>query len=408
MKVLFLAHVLPYPLTDGMRSTCFQILRHVSQRHETTLLVLSEFEEDKKYIPEVSKWCPRVEIIHSPIPRSPFRRLKNVFFEKDPYCVRQFYSPAYEQKLKQLIKEERFDVVHLLSVNVSAYAHCLRNIPTLFFPHDSVSMQFYRNLQFEKNPLYRFYMHSQWKKMLNYEKKILPQFTQTVLVSEVDKDWILKFCPQAKISIIPAGVDCDYFTPEEKGTVPLGTVPFSPFSLEQPSVLFRGVMNFPPNRDAVLYFYHHILPLIKKQIPNLIFYIVGKDPPREILKLHDGIHTFVTGLVPDLRPYIAGSTVNICPLLSGSGIKNKILEAWAMEKPVVATSIACGGIQIEHRKNILIADDAKTFAQSVTELIHKPELRYEIGKNGRELVKNQYSWENSISKFEEIYNKIKK
>ncbi len=394
MKILYLSHVLPYPPTDGMRSTCYQILRHMSKFHDITLLCLAE-KEEMKFFSEISKECAHVVGVPHRAPRSFFKRLKNVLFEKDPFCVLQFYSLEYEKRLEELLEREKFDVVHILSINISNYAQTLKGIPTLFFPHDSVSLQFYRNLPYEKNLLRRFYMGSQWKKMLRYEKKILPQFTHTVLVSQRDKDWIAQHSPKAEISIIPAGVDCDYFKPEENG--PEDAVP---------SVLFRGVMNFPPNRDAVLYFYYHILPLIKKEIPKVRFYVVGKEPPPEILRLNDSVTTFVEGLVPDLRPYIAKSSVNICPMLSGSGIKNKILEAWAMGKAVVATSKACEGVAALHEKNILIADAPETFAQSVIQLLRNSDLRREIGKNGRELVSQQYSWESSIAKFKDLYNEI--
>lgn len=394
MKILFLTHTFPYPPHDGMRSTCYQLIKHISQHHETHLLSLIESEDEKKYLPEIARWCKKIDVVQHSIPRSPWQRLKNILIDSNPFCVVQFYSPHVKSQLEEILRKEKFNLVHFLSVNSSGYLPIVEKIPTLFFPHDSVSMQFFRNVHHENNLLHKIYMFAQWRKMKRFEQTMIPRFSHTVVVSEIDKRWILDICPNASVSVIPGGVDCDYFKPQPDKEDKF------------PSVLFRGVMNFPPNRDAALFFHSKVLPLILQEVPTLCYYIVGGQPTPEVQNLSDKNHTTVTGFVEDIRPYMAKAVVHICPMQSGSGMKNKILEAWAMEKAVVATSLACDGIYVENEKNVLIADNPKDFAQAVIRLIKDPNLRKNLGKNGREMAIKNYSWQYVRSLFETVYNNM--
>jgi len=393
MKILFLVHSFPYPPDDGMRSTSYRLIKHIARNHETALLSLIESEREREHIPEMLKWCKKVEVVLHVPPRSLLQRGLNILFDKEPFCVTQFYSAPFVDKLKILLRNESYDVVHFLSVNISGHQNSIGKTPSLFFPHDSVSMQFYRNIEKENNPLRKYYMFTQYKKMKNYEKKMIPKFSRTVLVTNVDRDWVVHFCPDQPITVIPAGVDPDEFKPQD-------------IEDKAPSVIFRGVMNFPPNFDAALYFHTEIMPLVLKEVPNLRFTIVGKNPVASILKLHDGTHTVVTGRVEDIRPYMAKATINICPMRSGSGIKNKILEALAMEKAVVATSLACDGIEVEDRKHLVVADSAGSFAKGVVDLLKNQKLRKSLGQKGRELVTQKYSWSSVALRYGDLYRQI--
>ena len=392
MKILFLTHTPPYPPDDGMRSTCYSLIKEMSGRHEVSLMTLVESDKEATEVQLIRPWLKNFLVVRHAVPRSPLRRLWNMLVERDPFCVNQFYNPAYARSLQDLLARVKFDLVHFTSINVAGYHHCLGAVPGLFFPHDSVSMQFYRNAEREPNPLKKIYIYSQFRKTRRFEKTMIPKFAKTVVVSEVDRKWISEFLPGIDIPVIPGGVDPERFQPRQAPE-------------EFPSVIFRGVMNFIPNVDAVLYFYNEIMPLILKEFPNLKFYVVGKNPTPDILDLN-GKNTVVTGLVHDIRSYMAIATVNVCPMRSGSGMKNKILEAWAMEKPVVATRMATDGIALEEGKEILIADDAPTFAKHVIELLKNPQLRSELGKRGREKAIQKYTWSYVATLFEKVYEEM--
>ncbi|MFN3966973.1 MAG: glycosyltransferase [Endomicrobiia bacterium] len=393
MNILFLTHSFPYPPDEGIKLMSYNLLKEFSKRHTVTLLSFIWSDDEKKYIPEISKFCKRVEVVKHKIPKSFIRRFYNIFFQKEPFCVHQFYSEEFKEKLKKIISNQKFDIVHFDFVNTSFYRNFLLDIPAIFFPHDAMSMLFYRNIEKEKNIFRKLYTYSQYKKMLYYEKEIMPKFEKTVVVSPKDKEWLLSLNSNFDIEVIPNGVDANYF---------------HPLNIEEdyPSVIFRGIMSFLPNIDAAVYFADKILPIIQKEIPNLKYYIVGPNPDEKIKKLSSE-NNIVTGYVEDIRPYIAKSTVNVCPMRIGSGIKNKILEAMAMAKPTVATSIAIEGIpDVTDGENILIADTPEEFAKKVILLIKDENLRKKIGKNAREFVIKNYTWEKAAEKFENVYKEV--
>jgi len=392
MKILFLTHSFPYPPNEGIKLMSYNLLKELSKRHTVTLLSLIESEEEKKYIPQVEKFCQQIETIVHKVSKSPFRRFWNIFFQKKPFCVYQFYSRSFLKKLKRIISEEKFDILHFDFVNTSFYCNFVSGIPTVFFPHDAMSMLFFRNIGKEKNFFRQFYTYAQWKKMVRYEREIIPKFGKTAVVSLIDKEWLCNSLgSNFDISIIPNGVDSEYF---------------KPLQIEEdfPSVIFRGIMNFFPNVEAAIYFAKKILPLIRKEIPNTKYYVIGKNPTREVKQLALDPLNIVTGYVEDIRPYVAKSTVNVCPMRIGSGIKNKILEAMAMTKPTVATSLACEGIpEATDGGNILIADTPEEFAEKVILLLKNEILRKKIGKNGRKFVLEKYTWQGAAEKFEKLY-----
>jgi glycosyltransferase involved in cell wall biosynthesis len=164
------------------------------------------------------------------------------------------------------------------------------------------------------------------------------------------------------------------------------------FPEDYPSLIFEGNMSFLPSVDAMIYFCRDVFPLITAKAPEAKLWIVGRDPTSEVRNLHNE-RIIVTGTVDDVRPYLARASVFICPMRKGAGIKNKLLQAWAMGKPVVATSVGAGGLPAVHQKNVLIADDTHSFAREIICLLADPELRKTLGRNGRQTVLSKYTWD---------------
>jgi sugar transferase (PEP-CTERM/EpsH1 system associated) len=393
MKILFITHSFPYPIDEGIKLMSYHLLKELSSRDEIYLLSLAENEEERKYLPEVEKFVARADIVAHRIPRAGMKRIRNVLFERTPFCVTQFYDPSFAAKLAETAGSFSPDIMHFDFVNTSLYRKSVPAPPAVFFPHDAMSMLFWRNSREEKNPAAKIYYNSQWLKMRNYEKEIMRLFNTTVVVSPVDRNWLLKFSPGADVRVVPNGVDSDYFIPSES------------YSAEESSVIFRGIMSFFPNVAAAVHFNRKILPLIRKEIPGIKFYIVGKNPPQEVFSLADGKNIVVTGYVEDIREYMGRAAVNVCPMTTGSGIKNKILEAMAMAQPTVATTLACDGIpEVKDGKNIMIADTPEEFAKKTILLLKNPELRARIGQNARKLVVVNYTWHGAAEKFRAIYS----
>jgi glycosyltransferase involved in cell wall biosynthesis len=165
-------------------------------------------------------------------------------------------------------------------------------------------------------------------------------------------------------------------------------------------------MDYPPNVDAAGWFCTEILPALKRKIPHLVFKIVGKNPHPQILKLGKRSGVQVTGTVADIRGYVAGALALVVPLRSGGGTRLKILEAMAMERPVISTSVGAEGLEITPGIDILIADDAEQFVEQVQALVKSPETSNRLGRAGRRLVMEKYDWRVCLSGLERLYGTL--
>jgi len=202
-----------------------------------------------------------------------------------------------------------------------------------------------------------------------------------LVTSERERDVLRQFLPEKQIEVIPNGVDTATFVQRD----PAREIPYR--------ILFTGSMDYFPNIDAVLFFARKCWPLIQEQVPDATWQIVGRNPPAEIKRLAALAGITVTGTVPEVHPYLAASAVAIAPLHVGSGTRLKILEAFAMRKAVVSTSVGCEGLSVLPGKQLLVADHPEEFAQSVITLLNNPEMRTALGNAGRALVETKYSWE---------------
>jgi len=225
-----------------------------------------------------------------------------------------------------------------------------------------------------------------------YETEIARWFDRVTMVSSLDRDHLLSINDSVPISIVPMGVDLEYFQPDHKE--------------DGPNLLFTGIMRYFPNCDAVTYFYHEIFPLVKKAVPNAKFYIVGNSPTKKLMKLMADDDVIVTGRVEDVRPYFDRSTVFVCPLRSGSGMQTKLLEAMAMEVPIVTTSLGFEALDAVAGRDMIVADDAEKFAQEVIRLLKDRELRQSMTQKARKLVEEKYGWPAVIRQLNMVYEDI--
>lgn len=240
--------------------------------------------------------------------------------------------------------------------------------------HDIRALMYLRRALTGASASERRYFLDEARRYFAFERAYCQRYDLVVTVSQHDAAWVRKYYQPKRVITAPIPVDASYFSPQ-------------PATLEQRArIVFTGLMNHPPNVDAAVYFAREILPEVRAVVPEAEFFIVGRNPAAEVLALSGlpGVH--VTGEVADVRPYIAEATVFVVPLRYGSGTRQKILEAWAMEKCVVSTTIGAEGLDYQDGKNIIIADDKRTMAESIVRLIRHPELRDQVRRAGRNLV----------------------
>jgi polysaccharide biosynthesis protein PslH len=217
---------------------------------------------------------------------------------------------------------------------------------------------------------------------VRYERQFLSNTDLVTFVSPVDAENFKLRHPQASVSVIPNGVDTDYFSRNGHGERP---------ETCRPQVVFTGNYSHPPNEDAAVFLVQEVAPLVWRRCPQARFAIVGANPT-PILRAMAGPNVTVTGQVEDLRPWLEDATAVAIPMRIGTGIKNKLLEAWAMGCAVVATPLACQGVPVQDRMNALIGVSAESLAQGLLELIEDDLLRTRLGAAGRARIERNFTW----------------
>jgi glycosyltransferase involved in cell wall biosynthesis len=259
--------------------------------------------------------------------------------------------------------------------------------------HDICSVKYLRIFRIERRFFTRIRWFINWVLMRNWEIKMLRKFDDCVAVSSLDREYLQSACPELKLSVVENGVDVEFYRP-------------LPMNLQKKNVLFLGNMSYEPNSDGSLYFCLKLLPLIKKQIPQCTFFIVGKNPSEAILNLSDGENVIVTGYVDDPMPYYRRCDICVVPLRAGGGSRLKILEAMAVGRPVVSTSIGCEGLDAKNDQHILIADNPEEFAKKTIQLLTDEALYNRLVQQGRGLVEEKYSWDRISDKLLKVYSDL--
>lgn len=403
MRILVLWHDFPSPYWGGVLPI-FNLLKYFSEEHNIALLSFFRKTAEMKWKhPDLWSSCDVIETVVLPLPSTPSPRavpiaLRNMLLhaiskKTSLTLLSPFYSPEMQAKLKRLLNGREFDLI-LTSGQMAFYVSEI-NLSKIVVPFDARSENYFLMYKNVKNPIMKISWLLLHLREKIYESTIYKSFDACIVVTHRDRLLLQRRSPHAGISVIPNGVDFDYFKPMS-------------LKKEHWSLIFVGSMNQLPNIDGVLRFYREIYPLIKKEVPKVKLYIVGANPTKEIVRLTANESVIVTGYVEDIRPYLDKALVVIAPMFYGVGIKNKILEAMAMGKAIVTTTNGIEGIDAIPEKHVITADTAEEFAKRVIELLHDDQLRNKIEKNARKLVEEKYSWRRIANAYNSMFEKVVK
>ena len=394
MKILFLSPTVPFPLTDGGRIRVFNLLKQIAVKNEVTLLALETQTTDADGVAELRQLGIQVHLVpNAPtLPRVSFGTLVKAFLKRQPITVARYDIPAYRQKFRELIATQTFDLVHYEMFHIAQF-HTETHLPGVL-SQQNVDSAIWRRLCSETaNPLYKFAYWTQQLAFQRYERVLSPKFDAVTCTSDIDAAVFQQHCTENAIEIIPNGVDITHYRPD--------------FTTEAPAhLIYIGSMDWYPNEDAVAFFADEVLPRIQEKVPDVTFSIVGGNPSARVQKLAERDGIIVTGRVPEIKPYFAKATVFVVPLRIGSGTRLKILEALAMGKAIVSTTVGAEGLDLKDGAEIFIADEPTAFADAVTRLLTDAQLRRRIGENGRSRVEQDYDWRSIGEKLHALYTKI--
>jgi polysaccharide biosynthesis protein PslH len=395
MKLLWVkaGGLLPPDMGGKIRS--YNILKQLARRHQITLFTFYPEHPDDQHLRGDGIFAKLVPV---PLPLPPRRSLgeymsfARMMAAGRPVTIDKFLSPEVHRRYAELLASSTFDVVVCDFLVPGSLMHWKTAPPTILFTHNVEAQVWERHYKVTSNPFMKTACWLESRALAGAERRYVELADHVLAVSENDRAFFLQYVSPERVTVIPTGVDTEYFqpslTPEQPGTT-----------------VFTGTMDWMPNEDGVAYFIDKIFPLIQQDAPNAAFWVVGRRPPRRIQALASGSVT-VTGAVDDIRPYLGKAAVCVVPLRSGSGTRIKIFEAMAMGKAVVSTSMGAEGLPVRHGENIILADDPADFARQVVQLLRDPQRRAQLGGAARRLVEESYGWPSVASHFDQIVQAV--
>lgn len=397
MNILIITDYLPYPANTGDLQGVYNRMRRIARRHQVSIAGFLQSPDDTESVSHLQKFCYRVEAVNRPRSSRLARLLRMIrfFLEGMPFELAFLYSEELANKIRQIISEVNFDIVQ---IEQSRMAFFLKNLPPsknfkkILVFHNIAFSQYKRVSRVARtlSRRIRFWLHAHM--MRRWEPKYAERFDRCITVSELDRKLLITANPHLSVDVVNNGIDTKIYRPLT-------------LEKEQPSLLLIGSMSYPPNADSAIWFCKEILPLIQRALGEVQVWIVGLSPPPEVVKLSgNGVH--VTGRVEDVLPYYSQSTVCVVPIRAGGGTRGKILEAMALGRPVVSTSIGCEGLDTVDNRHLLVADDPQQFSEKTIRLLKDRELYKRIVKEARELVVASYDWDLAAKKLLDIYSEI--
>lgn len=396
MKILFLPKEFPHSRIVGGPIIIYNRIKYLSQNHEVHLLSFIR-EEQKQFLPSLECFCKRIELLPFPKQRGILRNIFDFIFIKKPNYFLLTYSKAYLDKVAEMAKKEDYDFIISEYTMMTQYIYNNKGIPAVtkkvMSVHECYTIARYklwkaRGLSWEGIRAFLYYI-----KLKGYEFKMYESANLVLTLTQEGKEELLCSNPNLKIQVVPHGVNVDYFNLEERKP-------------EKNSVMFLGNFGHLPNADGIIYFYKDIFPLIRKEIPDVKLYIVGKNPTQEIKDFAEKDKVIVTGFVESVKPYFDLSMISIVPVRLGGGFRGKALEAMACGLPLVSTTLGAEGIHGKDGEHFLLADNPENFAEKVCQVLTDDNLYQKLSANGRKLMEDLYSWQKGVEKLEEILEKV--
>lgn len=376
----------PYPPVRGDQLVTYNRLRTLGRRHQVTLLSYADGPVDPSGLLEIREFCERVEVVR----RAPWRALASVAARgaasRVPLQVLYYRSAAFRTRLGNLIHKDRPDVVHGILLRVAPYLESVAD-RTILEPVDSMTLNLERRLHLERGVRRRLVAH-ELGRVRQYERYVASRFPHLVFVSKLDAD--AAGAPDA--TVLPLGVDPERFRPAPP---PCG-----------PVVAFTGNMGYGPNVHAVSWFVQFCWPAILRAVPDARLVIAGRDPTPAVRRLGMTPGVTVAGAVEDMGAVLAGASVAVAPMRSGSGMQNKVLEAMAAARPVVTTTLGLGDLHASPGIEIMVEDHEEPFRRRVIALLLDPQGAATIGAAARAYVLRHHSWESAAAEIERLYARV--
>jgi sugar transferase (PEP-CTERM/EpsH1 system associated) len=405
MKILF---IVPY-VPNLIRVRPYNLLRALAARgHQITLLTIWSDPNELDDIEHLKTFLSVVDAFHLDKWRS-FTNCLTALPTHEPLQAAYCWQPELNNDLNHLISNhngrESFDVVHVEHIRGIRYALELKKsksnqqLAVVWDSVDSITRLFEQTRTQSSRPFSRLMASFEYDRTRKLEAYVPASFDRTLVTSQADMETYLEIADHhcatnESFSVLPNGVDLNYFHLDNS------------VSREPASLVISGKMSYHANISMVNYMVTEIMPRIWARRPDVRLWIVGKDPPSSIRNLDDSSLIYVTGTVPDIRPFLQHATVAVVPLVYGTGVQNKVLESMACGTPVVTTPLAVTALSVQPGRDLLVADNPQEFADAILTLLGDSQRQRSLGMAGRRYVEKKHRWENIALQLEDIYHEV--
>lgn len=384
MKVLFVSNKFPYPPKDGGTIATFQhVWGLATNGADVTVLSINT----KKHYCDISAIPPEVssrincKAVYMDTTLSAFHALKNLLFSKLPYNAVRFITYEFEKALVEVLQEQPFDIIQLEGLYLCPYIPIIRSHSKALISYRAHNIEheiWQRNLSREKNHLKKRYLKILASRLLDFEKSFVNQYDLLVPITARDGQTFAEWGNTRPVHVSPTGISPRNYEPLPQKTV-------------YPTVFHLGALDWFPNQEGLLWFLRTVWRYLSKDFPEVRFCIAGRNAPEWLISEFKKFRNIeFLGEVEDAHAFLNAHAIMVVPLLSGGGMRIKIVEGMALQKTIVSTPVGAEGIQVSHGKEMLIASNPEEFGACLEKLLTNKDLYDEIGQNALKFVRSNF------------------
>jgi glycosyltransferase involved in cell wall biosynthesis len=388
LRVFVLDEGLPYPLDSGKRIRTWHLLSRLAVRHDLTFFCFDEGDPAaQRFVENQGIRVILGPALGKPTKISLYSKLFANLFSPYPFSVSKHYSRQFHKEILARINSESPDLIHVEWTPYARYLSGISTPKTVIATHNIEAQIWLRRARHSGTPLEKAFFAIQAIKMRAFERRCLSRAHEVTAVSAEDLEWLEKE-GITQSGLVENGVDTEYFQPTMGCEV-------------KQEILLLASLDWYPNQDAVRYFVSEIMPRVRAKLPDAKVKIVGRRPPNDLVsQIRSVPGATLFSDVPDVRPFLAQSSAFVVPLRIGGGSRIKILEALAAGKAIVSTPIGAEGLELRSGEHLLVAERPDDFADRVIDVLTQPELRQKLGREGRGLVADRYTWNQMADRLE--------
>ncbi|KUG07656.1 glycosyltransferase family 4 protein [Solirubrum puertoriconensis] len=399
MNILQICPRVPFPPTDGGAIAMYDVAAGLTRAgHHVTVLAANT---PKHHQPDnvLEHLGPNVRLVTVDVDTrlSPFAALRNLLFSRNPYNVERFISPDLEARLTQLLRQEQFDVVQIEGTFVSWYVEAVRReapqVPVVLRAHNVEHEIWHQLAANERSTLKAGYLRHLARRLRRFEQNYLPRFSAIASITEPDRNRLLQLgCPEPVV-FVPAGVNLLRLNPDAS------------IQPAAKTLFFLGSLDWMPNQEGLVWFLEQVWPEVQRRYPALQLHVAGKNAPEPLMRMQlPGVH--MRGFVESAPRFMQEHELMIVPLLSGGGMRVKIIEGMAMGKCILSTGLGAEGIACRHEHDIVVCDTPQQWIEAIGQYAEGSLDYQRIGAEACRTATTIYDNDRVVQRFVELYQRV--